>query len=112
MFEPASLLGVAARTFFRDGLVTAAGAGAAAARRFAGHGAVVAGDLRRREQVVVDGHLGDRALEPRVAGHRAHFDRAVVGHRDHAVLAEAARLAVRGLVPRDAVDPDVDRAGI
>src|SRR4051812_12668138 len=72
----------------------------------------MAGDLRLRQQLVVDRDLADRALEPGVHRHRAHVQRAVVGGRHDVVLAEATGLAVARLVPRHAVEPDIDRAGV
>src|SRR4029077_15964536 len=72
----------------------------------------VTGDLRLRQQLVVDRDLADRALEPGVHRHRAHVQRAVVGGTTDLVLAEATRLAVARLVPRHAVEPDVDRPGV
>src|SRR5262245_2411203 len=90
----------------------AAVARAAAGGRLAGHQHVVAGDLRLRQQLVVDGDLADGALEPGVHRHRAHVQRAGAGGRHDVVLAEATGLAVARLVPRHAVEPDVDRARI
>src|SRR5262249_51062999 len=66
---------------------------------------------RPREQVVVDRHLADGALEPGVAGHRSDVDGTSVGFGRHVVLAHAARVAVVGVVPLHAVHPDVDRTG-
>src|SRR6516162_8930979 len=64
------------------------------------------------EQILIDCYLRDAALEPAVVSHRADVERAGIGLRNHHVLAHAAGLTVCGLIPLDAVDPDVDRTRI
>src|SRR4029079_1254977 len=95
-----------------DGRSEAAVAGAASGGRLTGHQHVVAGDLRLRQQLVVDRNLSDCALKPGVHRHRSYVQRAVVGDGRDVVLAEATGLAVARLVPGHAVEPDVDHAGI
>lgn len=64
------------------------------------------GDLRLREEVVVDRYLGYTASEPGIKGHRADIKRRIVSCGRDAILTHAAGSAMDGVVPLDAIYPN------